>query len=304
MRLLKSRAAAEEALTALLNRGYGVQRANDEEYSVKAAQGTFDNNADVDVFRNRINVWGDEVLAELSATFPSELERNIFLRQGSRPSVSYVGISQKAGELRARLSELLESLEAILVTHISRYTDLPIESRLHVEDIDSFRRVRDVNPTEVGHLLSTNGYLDISEDVVQLALEQILNVSMHKKDWGGEINDLYTANVIVNGARVATAFLLKGNGLRKNVMEIADCGKNGDQLVRLVESPALLFIVQFVGNVSENIIRDIASKVRELRGRGQAAHYCIMNGQDTARALLAYGKLASAHTDGEDAPAV
>jgi hypothetical protein len=61
-----------------------------------------------------------------------------------------------------------------------------------------------------------------------MALEQILNVSFHKKDWSGEGNDLYTANIVLNGERVETAFLLKGNELRRREMWVADCGKNGD----------------------------------------------------------------------------
>jgi hypothetical protein len=124
-----------------------------------------------------------------------------------------------------------------------------------------------------------------------MALEQILDVFFHKKDRGGEMKDLYTANVTVNGSRTATAFLLKGNGLKKKVMEIGDCGKNGDQIVRLFNSPAHLYIVQFVGEVSENVIRDVGGKVERLRATGKPACYCIMNGQDTARVLHAYGKL-------------
>ena len=53
------------------------------------------------------------------------------------------------------------------------------------------------------------------KDQVQLALEQILTVSFHKKDWGGEVNDLSTANVIINRSRRAAAFLSKGNWHRK-----------------------------------------------------------------------------------------
>lgn len=68
----------------------------------------------------------------------------------------------------------------------------------------------------VAHALK-DGYLDLSEDQVQLALEQILNVPFHKKDWGGEYNDLY-AEVIVNGSPTATASLLKGNGPRRAMM--------------------------------------------------------------------------------------
>jgi hypothetical protein len=123
-----------------------------------------------------------------------------------------------------------------------------------------------------------------------MALEQILSVAMHKKDWGGEANDLYTANVIANGSRRETAFLLKGNGLKKQQMEIRDCGKNGDQLVRLVSSPAKLFVVQFVGNVSEMLITDIKGKIEHLRSQNREAWFCIIDGQDTARLLRAYGK--------------
>ena len=74
-------------------------------------------------------------------------------------------------------------------------------------------------------------------------------------------------------------------------MELADCGKNGDQGLRLVQSPADLFVVQFVGEVSESVISDLDGKVAGLRAAGKNACYCIMNGQETARVLLAYGKL-------------
>jgi len=161
---------------------------------------------------------------------------------------------------------------------------------LYVEDIDSFRKVRDVNPATVMDVL-TDGYLNRSEDSVQTALERILSVPFHKKDWGGEQNDLYTANLLINGARYETAFLLKGNGLRSKTMEIKHCGVNGDQILRLCNSPAKLFVVQFVGRISEAIVSDIDGKVRHARSQGKDVWYCIMDGQDTARVLRAYGEL-------------
>lgn len=39
------------------------------------------------------------------------------------------------------------------------------------------------------------------------------------------MNDLYTANVVVNSSSRATGFLLKGPGIGKKEMVIADCGK-------------------------------------------------------------------------------
>jgi hypothetical protein len=98
----------------------------------------------------------------------------------------------------------------------------------------------------------SNGRLNVLEDKVQVSFEKVLGESFHKKDHGGEESDLFSTFVVVNGRRVPTAFMLKGRGLKKPELTIADCGKNGDQLVRLVQSPAELFVIQFVGAVSEN----------------------------------------------------
>jgi hypothetical protein len=173
---------------------------------------------------------------------------------------------------------------------ITPWIDLPVMDRLFVEDIDSFSRVRDINPAMVTSFIP-GGFLSLSEDSVQHALEQILNLEFHQKDWGGEFCDTYTANVIVNGTRRDTAILLKGPGIGKKQMTIADCGKNGDQLVRLFMVPADLFIVQYVGPVAELLIADVRGKTNELRSQGKDAHYLIVHGQDTARLLHAYGKL-------------
>jgi hypothetical protein len=111
-------------------------------------------------------------------------------------------------------------------------------------------------------------------------------------EWGGEINDLYTANVVGNNVRRATGFLLKGPGIGKKEMVISDCGKNGDQLVRLFSTPADLFVIQYVGPISEMVITDVQSKVAALKSKGKTAHYLIIDGQDTARLLHAYGKFS------------
>ncbi len=148
-----------------------------------------------------------------------------------------------------------------------------------------------MNPAMVVRFIN-NGFLSWTEDQVQIAFEQILGVSFHKKDWGGEINDLCTANVIVNNFRRATGFLLKGHGIGKKEMVISDCGKNGDQLVRLFSTPADLFVVQYVGPISEMVISDVQGKVAALKSKGKPSHYVIIDGQDTARLLYAYGKLS------------
>lgn len=170
------------------------------------------------------------------------------------------------------------------------HSALSAKGRLHIDDIDSFAEVRNVLPNAVSQFL-TDGKIEVLEDSVKRAIEEILHVPFHHKDCPNELDDIYTANVIVNGSRRPTAFMLKGRGIRKKEMTIADCGKNGDQLVRLFDAPADLFVVQFVGRISEMVIKDVEDKIAALRQYGKYAQFLIVDGQDTARLLLAYGML-------------
>ncbi len=163
-------------------------------------------------------------------------------------------------------------------------------TRVYIDNIDNFKEVYQIKPEKVTRLLDKNGQLSMREDDVQTAFEDILGVKFHKMDWGGEENDLYTSNITISGNRIAAAFMLKGKGTKKRILEICDCGLNGDQLVRLFQSPAELFVVQFVGEISENIIKDIEGKTIAKKNEGKQAQYCIINGQDTARILFAYNK--------------
>jgi hypothetical protein len=232
-------------------------------------------------------VWADKVVQSLEGIFPTQLERHLFLD----PEIPFGSVSGDYNyqSLLRRCKYYVRGLNKIRLVSLSEYTDLPLDARLYIEHIDSFHKVRDVNPREVADMLD-DGYVDRSEDSIQTALERILSVPFHKKDWGGEQNDLYTANLLINGTRHDTAFLLKGNGLKSRTMEIKHCGVNGDQIGRLCKSPAKVLIIQFVGRISEAIIDDIDSKVRLARTQGRDAWYCIIDGQDTARLLRAYGE--------------
>jgi hypothetical protein len=291
LRLLVSRASAEEKIIDLLNEGYTLRQELWADYDERRSAGSFEPVSDNQRYHALADQWVNKVIQILGEIFPTPLELNYFCSRESYQKVTYSNIDQEFGELFYRTTPtFIERLKHVFETDLSRYTDLPIQDRLFVEDIDSFRRVRDVNPAMVAQYLN-NGYLDWPEDRIQLALEQILDVAFHKKDWGGETNDLYTANVVVNGRRTPTAFLLKGNGLKRNDLRIRDCGANGDQLVRLFECPAELFVIQFVGLITEMVIADVQGKVAQRRASGQQAWFLIMDGQDSARVLHAYGKL-------------
>ena len=289
MRLKKSRVAAEEELTALFNQGWRRLSEVRADYEAKRETKTFNEDEDIPRYINILQEWANQAECALCDIFPTDRERNIFANP-PRTAMVPAGVNRRFANLLTHQEGRIQMLDQV-TKDLGRYTDFPIENRLYVEDIDSFMKVRDVNPSVVAGFLDKDGYFDRLEDEIQVALEQILDVSFHKKDWGGEINDLYTANLVVNGARTATAFLLKGNGLKRKEMKIADCGNNGDQLVRLFESPAKLFVVQFVGRVSEMVIKDVEGKVAERKSVGKDSAFLIMDGQDTARLLYAYGKI-------------
>ena len=282
-------ASANESLIGLINRGYAVLSTITQDYLAKKESGSYNEDDDNHQYEEQMNQWGTEVVAELKRIFPTELESNLFLNP--EIPIGVVSGDYEYQSMVKRFGHFIRGLETIRNTSLPQYTDLPMQDRLYVEEIDSFQKVRDINPAMVAGFLQ-NGFLDWTENDVQLALEQILGVSFHKEDWAGEVNDLYTANVVVNGTRRATGFLLKGPGIgNEKEMTIADCGKNGDQLVRLFTTPADLFIVQYIGRIAEMLIKDVQGKVTELHSQGKTVHFLIIDGQDTARLLYAYGKL-------------
>lgn len=289
MRLKLSKNKAEEVLINLLIEGYAIRLKIDTNYSINIKNKDFENNR-VSI-SNEIYKWKIKAFQDLQNIFPTHLQFFYFNSPPEEGSV--IGkLNGVAGwdDMVSFMLKKINALHRFLEIDIKQYTDLPIGKRLYIEDIDSFKNVRDINPSLVDSVLE-NGYFDKSEDEVQMVFEQIINESFHKKDWGGEENDLYTSNIIINGRRTSSAFLLKGNGLRNKTMEIKNCGKNGDQIIRLLQAPAELYIIQFVGNISENVIKDIEGKINEKNLKGHNAYYCIINGQDTARIFKAFNKL-------------
>lgn len=157
---------------------------------------------------------------------------------------------------------------------------------LTVDDIDSFAAVVLISAATMG------GNVPVLTPEAEIKA-MICNVvgDSPKKDWGGEQNDIFTTRVVLNGRRVPAAFLLKGPAV-KGRLTIAKCGKNGDQIQRLFESPAELFVIQYNGNIDERVVAEARQKVLFLRTQGNASACCaIVDGLDTARLLAAYSAI-------------
>lgn len=179
--------------------------------------------------------------------------------------------------LRAEMKDGFNSvLSQLKIQKTLHYQDLEIA----IEKIDSFSNINKIARSEV-----KEGVL--SEDEIQLKFEKILEESHHKKDWGGETNDLYTSNLIINGERYRAAFLLKGSGMRGR-LTIAKCGTNGDQILRLFKCPADIFVIQYVSEIDEAVVEEARQKTIGVRSQNPRAQFCIIDGLDTQRIMSAY----------------
>jgi len=154
------------------------------------------------------------------------------------------------------------------------------EIELFVDDIDSFSKARNISRSMVKESM-------LSEDFIQIKLEEILGEPWHRKDWGGESCDLYTSDLKIKGKRYRAAFLLKGSGT-KGKLTIAKCGKNGDQIQRLFKCPADIFVIQHISEIDDAVIEEARQKTIAVRLKNLNARFCIIDGLDTQRLIQAY----------------
>ena len=182
MRLKKTLPEIREQLTHKLARGYRILQDATQRY-----ESQFKNNPASHL------QWQGDVFDYLKQVFPTSLEANEFIMAPeAKPDLIVTG-NNKIDAVTRMMRPSLAILDKILSQRILSYPELPTTERLYVEDIDGFSLVRSVNAHEVTKYLK-DGRINMLEDTVQIAFEQILAVSFHQNDSGAEQNDLYTAN--------------------------------------------------------------------------------------------------------------
>lgn len=186
----------------------------------------------------------------------------------------------------AKLSTKRRPALSVIVKNEVSYQSIRIPTKsfdvqpITIDDVDSFSAVKTIPMG--GNLLG------MSETTFKNGIQKILSAVGDFKDWGGEKSDLYTANVVLNGKRRASAFAFKGPGL-SGKLTIARMGKNGDQAIRLLREPASIFFVQHWREIDTEVVDLIRSlAIARSAATGQPLFYCIMNGQDSARLVQAY----------------
>lgn len=128
---------------------------------------------------------------------------------------------------------------------------------------------------------------NVSEREVKEIIAGLLGEHDIPADWGGEESDLFSAELLVDGQRRTGAFLLKGPAKFHQMMP-RDLGKNGDQLYRLFNIPADLYIVQHCHTISAAVRKTIEAFALH-RSLTAACRYVIIDGYETARLLRAAG---------------
>jgi hypothetical protein len=159
---------------------------------------------------------------------------------------------------------------------------------IQIADIDSFSRVGDIRSEDVEDFANP---LNLLEDIVEQIIAKIIGEVYRIKDWAGENDDMFTAQMMLHGRNVRTSFLLKGSGL-KGPLKPKNLGKNGDQITRMMDQPAELFVVQHVNRVDPAVRKQLQDAVIARRVEGnEVAVGTVWDGIDTARLGVAYGFL-------------
>jgi hypothetical protein len=120
---------------------------------------------------------------------------------------------------------------------------VPLQARskfIRVDDIGEFSKVKKIK--------STAGLSParLSEARTKAAFLDLLGETKMPKDWGGENNDIFTDRVTIFGKKRRAAFALKGPA-KTGALVPGKMGKNGDQIQRLFDTPASVFVVQYDG---------------------------------------------------------
>lgn len=154
----------------------------------------------------------------------------------------------------------------------------------HIITIDSFDDFSKVQKIK----LSKFNKKPIKERIFKSGIKKILGEIGEFTDWGGEKNDLFTTRVKINKNRYPAAFAFKGKGT-KGPLVPKKMGKKGDQIHKLFNSNAEIFIIQYWDVIDEIILEEmktfaISKSVLEQK----KIYYGIIDGVDTQRIIEAY----------------
>ena len=237
-------------------------------------------------------VWESKVMNYLDGVFPTKKESGQFLHT-PYSSNSYSRMEVHIADAVDGVHKGVEVLESILDKLEKYYQFEPESLGVDIQHIDSFEKVRGVNHRDIDKYVN-NGFFDKEEDTIIRAFAEIIGESYVPNHWPGENEDLYTSRILFNGQRVQSSIAFNGPGkVPAKETRLNDLGARGNQLLKMMRiTSSKLYILQSVKYVSQDIIDTFEIQVRDQRRNGHHCYYCIIDGQDTATILYAYGYLS------------
>jgi hypothetical protein len=137
-----------------------------------------------------------------------------------------------------------------------------------------------------------NGVPRLAEKKIKKGFARIIGERGSFKDWGGEKSDLYSTRVRVGNKRLRAAIAFKGKATSGKLVP-KKMGKNGDQINRLFDEPAELFLVVYGGQIDSSIISQMQAFAMGQAMSGRKIYYGVIDGADLGRILAAYPKYFS-----------
>jgi len=154
---------------------------------------------------------------------------------------------------------------------------------VRVEDIGEFKKVKGVK--KVNSVTPER----LSENDFKNGLVKLLGLRTAPKDWGGEINDIFAATILIGKRKMRGAFALKGPA-KKGPLSPGMMGKNGDQIQRLFRSPADFFVVQYEGEIQQSVYEQMETFARAKSALGTDVHYAVFDDNASKKLRVAYPK--------------
>jgi hypothetical protein len=188
---------------------------------------------------------------------------------------------------KARLEALTEARGGKVNITVSMKAPKQIRvDHITVDSIDNFARVRLISAPKTHSVTPKR----LRESVFKYGIAHILGDQGVFTDWGGEKNDLYTDQLTIGGKRYRAAIALKGVATAPP-LTIDKLGKRANQIPRLFSSAAEVFIIQFEGQISEDVIEQMqiyaANKSKET---GKLIRFGVIGAEDSIRLRAAYPK--------------
>jgi hypothetical protein len=164
---------------------------------------------------------------------------------------------------------------------IVKYPKNLIDAKMvSIDEIDTFSKIKKI---------PLKGFMTpVDEKKFKNFIKRIIGEAGEFTDWGGEKNDLFTTHIKLKNKRISAVFAFKGKG-KKGILKPNMMGKNGDQISRLFQTFADMYILQYWSQIDQSVYELMHSLAISVSAIYRTkVHYCIIDGQDTARLIEAY----------------